>query len=96
MTKHRISKEADEDLKGIYIYSLENFGLKQARIYKTELGEQFLALCNNPEIGVTYDQIEQDLRRYVHQSHSIYYQIEDRCILIVRVLGNRQDPARHF
>ncbi len=94
MTK--FSKEADEDLKRIYIYSLENFGLKQALIYKTELGEQFLALCNNPEIGVAYDQIKQGLRRYVYQSHSIYYQIEDSYILVVRVLGNRQDPVRHF
>ena len=92
----KFSKEADDDLKGIYVYSLENFGLRQARKYKTNLGEQFLALCSNPVIGMIYNHIKQGLRRFVYQSHSIYYQIEDSYILIVRVLGNRQDPARHF
>ena len=96
MIKHRLADDADEDLKGIYIYSLENFGLKQAIIYKTDLGKQFIALCDNPEIGASYNHIKAGLRRYVYRSHSIYYRIENSYILILRILGNRQDPARHF
>ena len=96
MIKHRLSEDADEDLKGIYIYSLENFGLRQARKYKTDLGKQFLALSDNPKIGISYNHIKTGLRRYVYRSHSIYYRIEDRFILVLRVLGNSLDPARHL
>jgi len=47
-------------------------------------------------MGRAYDHIRPGLRCFGHKSHSIYYVLRDRGILIVRVLHSRQDASRHL
>ena len=93
---YRLTPKAQDDLENIYRYSYENFGERQADSYYDGLLECFDLLSENPRLGREYDAIEQGLRRHEHERHVIYYEIEDRGVLILRILGANQDPARHL
>ena len=46
--------------------------------------------------GNDYSFILDGLLRYEYRSHAIYYQRNQHDILIIRVLGSNQDPARNI
>ncbi len=96
MAKYQLTTEAEVEIEGIYDYSILNFGLQTARDYFFGLHQRFQLLADNPSWGSDYGYIAPDLRRYEYRSHSIYYRPQAGGILIVRVLGNRQDPVRHL
>lgn len=97
MAAYKLTQKAEADIEAIYEYSIENFGLGVARSYIDALFERFDLLADNPSWGNSYDFITPGLRRYEHESHSIYYVSDDQGgAMIVRVLGAKQDPARHF
>ena len=97
MAAYRLSAKADADIDAIYEYSILNFGLATASTYVDELFARFDLLAKNPGWGNDYTHIVPGLRRYEHTSHSIYYtRLDTGDVLIIRVLGGRQDPARHF
>jgi toxin ParE1/3/4 len=96
MEKYQLTNEAENEIESIYEYSILNFGLTTARDYISGLHKKFEVLADNQSWGSDYGFIRPDLCRYEYRSHSIYYKSLRDGILIVRVLGNRQDPARHF
>lgn len=96
MGNYRLTTQADQEVADIYEYSILNFGLDTAAKYLTGLHERFVLLADHPSWGSDYGHILHGLCRYEYRSHSIYYQLCDRDILIVRVLGNKQDPMRQF
>jgi toxin ParE1/3/4 len=70
--------------------------LHVAHTYLTGLHDCFALLADNPSWGNDYDFIAPGLLRYEYRSHAIYYQSTNNGIVIVRVLGGKQDPARHI
>lgn len=96
MGSYKLTQKAEEEIENIYEYSILNFGLSVAQDYVTGLHKCFGVLADNISWGNDYGNIEPGLWRYEYRSHSIYYQITEGGILIIKVLGNRQDPARHF
>ncbi len=92
----KLTHKAKSEIEGIYEYSILNFGWATAKDYISSLEEKFQVLADNQSWGNDYSFIKAGLRRYEHRSHSIYYQLRGKNIVIVRVLGNRQDPAWHF
>lgn len=96
MRKYQLTNRAEDEIEHIYEYSILNFGLDVARDYLTGLYQCFDTLADSPSWGNDYGTIERGLLRYEYRSHSIYYQATEAGILVVRVLGNRQDPARHL
>lgn len=97
MGVYRLSAKADADIDAIYEYSILNFGLNTARDYLNGLFARFDTLADHPDWGNDYSFVAPGLRRFEHTSHSIYYVIDDTgAVLIIRVLGARQDPARHL
>jgi toxin ParE1/3/4 len=93
---HRLSKPADADLDGIADYSLQSFGLDQTRIYRDRLFRAFETLDEFPGIGSHCSFIRKGARRFVHDSHVIYFRRVRSVILILRILGADQDPARNL
>ena len=93
---YRLTPNAQADIEGIYRYSYENFGERQADIYYQGLEECFELLSENPRMGREFNEIVQGLRRHEHERHVVYYEIEDMDVLILRILGANQDPARHL
>ncbi|MCF6321939.1 MAG: type II toxin-antitoxin system RelE/ParE family toxin, partial [Rhizobiaceae bacterium] len=68
----------------------------QADAYYDGLIECLDLLAKYQSWGSDYNFVSPNLQRYEYSVHSIYYQPSENGILIVRVLGNTQDPARHF
>jgi len=96
MLNYRLSKRADKDLGNIAVYSIENFGIRQARIYRDGLFKTFDLICEFPMIGSDQNHIKKNVRRQVYESHSIYYRIDANAIFILRILDPGEDPLRHL
>ena len=96
MAEYRFSSRAASDLDAIAEYTIERFGIEQARRYRDELRACFDQLVDNPGLGRRAEQLGVGLRRYEHRSHIIFFQAVDTDIHIVRVLHYRMDVRRHF
>lgn len=96
MAGFRLTRKADDDLGGIYEYSIANFGLRQARNYLNNLLRCFEYLGEYPEVGPRVEQLAAGLRRYPFRSHAVFYMPQDDGVLVVRVLHERMDAPRHF
>ena len=96
LADYELSKEAERRLADIYRYSIRKFGLRTAKRYLTEMHEAFALLAENPLIGSDQGWIKPGYRRFVHESHVIYYRPVEAGILVVEVLHEAQDPTGHF
>jgi toxin ParE1/3/4 len=89
VNKHRLSQRADRDLRDIYLYGVENFGLAQAERYRLELDACFAMLSEFPRLGRLSATIRAGLRRHEHGSHVVLYQEQPDHVLIVAVVHGR-------
>jgi len=96
MSNYQLSRRAAADLEEIAEYTIERFGIEQARHYRDDLKSGFVQLANNPALGRSAEQLIHGLRRFEHQSHVIFYLSGPDNLLIVRVLHARMDVPRHF
>ena len=96
MENYQLSDAAISDLDALYLYGILNYGLRQADDYYDGLIDKFEMLFKHPDWGNDYTFIAPNLYRYEYGSHSIYCQYKVECVLIVRVLGYQQEPARHL
>lgn len=96
MVHYQLTNKAESEIDAIYEYSILNFGFKTAQNYVYGLHECFVMLSENQSFGSDYGFIKHGLRRYEYRSHAVYYEPLENGVLIVRVLGGRQDPARHI
>jgi len=96
MGSYNLTEAASLDLDNLYLYGILNYGLAQADIYYDGLCKHFEMLSQYPSWGNDYGYIEPGLSRYEYHAHSIYYLCEKNKIIVIRVLGARQDPAHHF
>ena len=92
----RTTPDADADLVGIYEYGALEFGTNQAEEYLERLHSVFLFLAANPRAARERVEIEPPVRLWSFQAHLIIYQIVDEDVLVLRVLGMRQDWPRHL
>lgn len=96
MAKYALSEAAGADLLAIAYYTTLHFGPNQAADYGEGFGGCFEMIAENPKLGTACDEIRLGLRSHNHQSHAIYYIETDQGVLILRVLHERQNPARHL
>ena len=96
MADYRLSARAEADLSAIADYTLETFGIDQARRYRNDL-EVFLgSLAENPPLGRQVDWLAPGLRRLDYRSHAVFYAKDGSGVLIVRILHARMDASRHL
>mgnify|MGYP002635246779 CR=1 FL=1 len=94
--RHRLSKRAAADVARVAHYTIEQFGVEQARRYRDGLDTCFQRLAENAELGRTAGQLAPNLRRFEYQSHVVFYMPDEGGILIVRVLHERMDVQAHL
>jgi toxin ParE1/3/4 len=92
----RLTRDAERDVFDIYLYTLEHFGPAQADQYTAELIARFSAIAAQPSLGRDFGDIHPGARRANQGSHAIYYRPDADRILILRILHQRMDPARHL
>ncbi len=96
MPEYRLSVRAAGDIAGIADYTIERFGIDQARRYRDGLERCFETLAENPLLGRSAEELAPDLRRFEHQAHVVFYKPEDWGVLVVRVLHESMDVPRHL
>ena len=92
MTDYRLAPRADADLDEIFEYTLERFGLNQARLYLGGLRACFETLAANPRMGRKADAIGTGVRRHEHGSHIfILYEVAEHGVTVLAIVyGGRQ------
>lgn len=93
---YKLSGLAVEDFTIIYEYSLLNFGVVQADKYTDLLEHTFHLLSNSPLMGHKCPKIGEEIRRYDHQRHAIFYRQRDNDIFIIRILHQQMHPLKHL
>ncbi len=96
MSNFKFSKKAERDLINIVKYTIQNFGKQQSEKYKAELLHCLNRLTENPNLGRSAAQFHPNLRRYNFKSHTIFYEMKDVGIFVVRVLGQKMDYKIHL
>lgn len=92
MPKYRLSEAARRDLMEIAEYGDKHWGVRQSDAYKDRLKQRFEVLVDSPFLYQSVDHIRESYRRCVCGVHSIYYQVGDDSVEIMRILRS-QDPA---
>ena len=95
MAEIRLTSRAEADLAGIADYTIETFDIEQARRYRDDLEACFLTIAENPRLGRSAEALSAGLRRIEHRSHVVFYLVDERGVLIVRILHSSMDAARH-
>ena len=96
MAEYRLSNQAKADLNEIADYTIEKFGIDQARRYRDGLETCFQTLADTPMVGRSAAAFAPELRRYEIQAHVVFYRPEDPGAFIVRVLHESRDFPRHL
>mgnify|MGYP000518813376 CR=1 FL=1 len=100
MSAHRlrlaVTEDAAIDLEDIQAYTLTQWGKEQAREYEDALDRAFATLREQPQLGISRDDLLDGLRGYTVQSHIVFYLIVDDTLVVQRVLHQRMDSARAF
>ena len=91
MAEYRLSPAAERDLEGIWTYTAQQWGAKQADQYIDILTTTFSDLAKHPKTAPTCDHIRDGYRRRSIVHHMIYLRITTYGISIVRILHDRMD-----
>jgi toxin ParE1/3/4 len=89
MARYKITVAAQGDLEQIYCYGVLHYGLKKTEEDTSGMLSQFEELAKFPKRYPAIDYIRKGYRRCVYGAHSIFYQILDDEILIVRIIGRQ-------
>lgn len=96
MSQYILSPAAQNRLKNIRQYSLDNFGKQQTRLYLTRIRKALRELAQSPSSGTKRDDIKQGYYSQFIGSHTIYYRIHDTHIDILDILHQKMEPKYHL
>ena len=97
MELFQLSKEAKNDLRSIALFTENRWGRAQRNLYIKQLDEAFLMLAQNPNLGISCDNIREGYRKFPQGSHIIFYKPNAQSnILVVRILHKSMDYNSHL
>ncbi len=96
MAEPRLSRRAETDLAGIADYTITEFGIDRARLYRDQFQACFQSLQDNPQLGRSAELLTPGLRSIRQQAHVVFYKYVQEELYIVRVLHHSMDFERHF
>lgn len=70
MTKFLLTNRAATDLSDIADFTIQTFGIEQARFYRDGLNHCFEILAENPQLGRNVTELAPNLKRFEYQSHA--------------------------
>ena len=95
-SKYRLSPKARDDMEAVWLYSLDEWGLKQTERYIDNLTTAFTLLVEHPKTGTHCANIREGYRKYPVLRHVIYYRETRYGVEIIRVLHDRRLASRHL
>ena len=90
MADYLLSQAAKDDLRRIYRYGVEHFGIQQADIYFQKLFDRFEQIALEPSFYPKVDYIRKGYRRCVCGSDSIYYRVNNGRAEILSIMGRQE------
>lgn len=92
MSRYRLTRQADQNLIDIYLFTLEQFGFAQAEKYTESMKQCIEMLAGSPRMGRAADDIRPGIRRHEHESHVIFYREDESGILVLAIIHRRMRP----
>ena len=91
--KFKLSKKSEEDLEGIWLYTLEFWSKEQADRYLSLIFDEIEFITANPKTGQDFDHIRKNYRYSKVKSHLIFYKHKksEDVIEVIRILHERMD-----
>lgn len=87
----RLTHSAEQDLAELWAYIAAQASEIVATSFLVQLQAQYENLVRFPESGAPRDQLVPGLRVQLFRGYASYYRVEERYVIIVRVLSGRQD-----
>lgn len=92
-THYRLTPRAVEDLEEIWLYTADTWSITQADRYTDSFAQSFETILAMPEIARERGEFTPPVRIHPSGQHHVVYRIEGDHILVIRILGGRQDWA---
>lgn len=83
---YKLSELAEEDIYQIARYTIQQFGVIQAKKYHDDLKRTFELLASAPWIGRECSWVCNGMRRLEFKKHSIYYLPKNNTLFIARLI----------
>ncbi|MFT6338482.1 MAG: toxin ParE1/3/4 [Saprospiraceae bacterium] len=96
MLKLKIKPEAENDLSKIFEYTAMNWGVDQADNYQDDLFAGMKLITTQEQLGKEYPYAERSYRKLHVKRHLIFYRIENKTCIIIRILHDRMDIMQHL
>ncbi len=96
MHRYRLTPSAKSDLIGIWNYTVETWGEKQAEKYLQDIEDKLNQLAANPELGKRRPEIVPGYYSFPVQKHIIFYLIPDSHIDIIGILHGKMDVDKNL
>lgn len=88
---YRLAPRALEDLEEIWRYTAETWSVAQADRYTDDLARVFETISALPSLARERPEFNPPVRIHTHERHLVIYALSDDQLVIVRLLGGRQD-----
>ena len=96
MPRYRLSSGAESDLAEIADYTIETFGIEQARRRANGPEACFQGLAHDSLDSGSADEQAPGIRRFRYESHVIFYLPSADEVFVVRVLHKSMDFQRRL
>jgi len=87
---------AHADLEAIWVYTVEQWGAKQAERYIKGLFGSFEELAANPGLGRDRDDVKAGYRSFPQGRHVVFYVIVPAGIEVIGIVHQSADVASHL
>ena len=93
MAKFKISREAQNDLEKIWVYTFETWSIEQADRYINQIFEEIEYISINPDEGKDFGYVRKGYLRTKVKFHYVFYRIDSttQMVEIIRILHQRMD-----
>jgi toxin ParE1/3/4 len=91
-----IRQQVEQDLEEIWLYSMQQWGVKQADSYVGSLLFRFSWLAENPYAGKHREDIKMGYYCFPEGRHLVFYKLTDTGIDIIGIPHQRMDIVSYF
>lgn len=94
MKRLEIAREAEKDLRNIWLYSQERYGTQQANHYLQNVRTRMDGLLSGVTVSRLAFELRPGLRRALAGQHVLFFREVEDAVTVVRVLHQRMDVGR--
>ena len=94
--RYRLSEKAAQDVTDVYVYGARQFGTAQAERYYQRIERLLHFLADNPLLARERLEFSPPVRIHPIEAHIIVYVLDDEGLLVLRILGGRQNWEQYL